>query len=571
MATVIDRLVVKLGLDSSDFKKGEKELGSSLDKARKGTEKTAKQMKDSGKDAATFFGELQKSALKFMAALAAGRGLYNFVQNTIKGGASLQRLATNLQTNVDSLHRWGQAVKQNGGTVEGFQATIQGLSAGVTELMRGGNENLRGFLSTLGIGLQDASGKAKTMEQILLDVASAVEEGKLGPSRANQVNFLKQMGLDDGTINLLLKGRKDVEKALAAQTGYNESDAKKALEYEQKWLQAQEKINGYMREITYKLLPSLIPAIDAIGTAVSTMAPFVAGIVDGFVALNEKTEGWLANILLAAGALKIVTSLIPGASKAAAGAGAAGGAAAGAGAAGGAAAGGFLSKLFKIGVGGAALTYSGDLNTGEEAELARRRSMAPTIDAVTPVKVGENPHKSIKKTRAERNFNPGNLEYQGQRGAIRESGQARFAKFTSEEEGIAALVRQFRIYQSRGLNTISKIMELYAPRKENVTSEYIENLTKWTGLAENQKLDFADTDTVKRMVQGISRKEGRYTPLTEGQIMSGINLANQRAGIAGTTSIQTGDIIINTPATDAAGIARDLYPALVANANSGMR
>ena len=84
MATVIDQLVVKLGLDSSDFKKGEKELGSSLDKARKGTEKTAKQMKDSGKDAAAFFGELQKSALKFMAALAAGRGLYNFVQNTPK-------------------------------------------------------------------------------------------------------------------------------------------------------------------------------------------------------------------------------------------------------------------------------------------------------------------------------------------------------------------------------------------------------------------------------------------------------------------------------------------------------
>lgn len=564
MATVIDQLVVKLGLDSSDFKKGEKELGSSLDKARKGTEKTAKQMKDSGKDAAAFFGELQKSALKFMAALAAGRGLYNFVQNTIKGGASLQRLATNLQTNVDSLHRWGQAVKQNGGTAEGFQATIQNLSAGVTELMRGGNENLRGFLSTLGIGLQDATGKAKSMEQILLDVASAVEAGKLGPSRANQVNFLQQMGLDDGTINLLLKGRKDVEKALAAQTGYNESDAKKALEYEQKWLQAQEKINGYMRELTYKLLPSLLPAIDAIGTAVSNMAPYVAKIVDGFVTLNEKTDGWLANLLLALGAVKGISLLLP---KAAGGAGAA----AGAGAAGGAAAGGFLSKLFKIGVGGAALTYSGDLNTGEEAELARRRSMAPTIDAVTPVKVGENPHKSIKKTRAERNFNPGNLEYQGQRGAIRESGQARFAKFTSEEEGIAALVRQFRIYQSRGLNTISKIMELYAPRKENVTSEYIENLTKWTGLAENQKLDFTDTDTVKRMVQGISRKEGRYTPLTEGQIMSGINLANQRAGIAGTTSIQTGDIIINTPATDAAGIARDLYPALVTQANSGMR
>ena len=173
MATVIDQLVVKLGLDPKDFKDGVNIIVVELDKAKDKTKKTADDMKKSGKEAAGFFTELQKSVLKFMAALAAGRGLYNFVQNTVKTGASIQRLATNLQTSADSLHRWGQAVKQNGGTVEGFQATIQGLSAGVTELMRGGNENLRGFLSTLGIGLQDATGKAKTMEQILLDVASA--------------------------------------------------------------------------------------------------------------------------------------------------------------------------------------------------------------------------------------------------------------------------------------------------------------------------------------------------------------------------------------------------------------
>lgn len=565
MATVIDQLVVKLGLDPKDFKDGVNIIVVELDKAKDKTKKTADDMKKSGKEAAGFFTELQKSVLKFMAALAAGRGLYNFVQNTVKTGASIQRLAANLQTSADSLHRWGQAVKQNGGTVEGFQATIQGLSAGVTELMRGGNENLRGFLSTLGIGLQDATGKAKTMEQILLDVASAVEAGKLGPSRANQVNFLQQMGLDDGTINLLLKGRKDVEKALAAQTGYNEADAKKALEYEQKWLQAQEKINGYMRELTYKLLPSVIPAIDAIGTAVSNMAPYVAKMVDGFVTLNEKTDGWLANLLLALGAVKGISLLLP---KAAGGAGAA----AGAGAAGGAAAGGFLGRLFKFGAGGAALTYSGDLNSGEAAELARRRSMAPTIDTGPRPSSEPAPHSSTKKTRAERNFNPGNLNYAGQAGASLEAGSnARFAKFNSEEEGIAALVRQLRLYQQRGIDTIGEIVKKYAPPSENDTQAYIASMARWTGLGADEKLNFNDTDTVRRMVQGISRKEGRYTPLTEGQIMSGINLANQRAGIAGATSIQTGDITINTQATDASGIARDFRSAIVAQANSGMR
>lgn len=49
MATIIDALVVTLGLDASGFKKGQEETKESLDKTRKNSEQTAKDMEAAGK------------------------------------------------------------------------------------------------------------------------------------------------------------------------------------------------------------------------------------------------------------------------------------------------------------------------------------------------------------------------------------------------------------------------------------------------------------------------------------------------------------------------------------------
>ncbi|WAX22795.1 hypothetical protein MAJJADAN_00033 [Pseudomonas phage Amjad_SA] len=106
MATVIDSLIVKLGLDSRDFRRGEREVASGLDKTRKTTAKVGKDISASGKQAAEFFGQMERAAVKFFAVITVGRGLSDFTRTIVQGGAQLDRMSQNLGVSADRLSRW---------------------------------------------------------------------------------------------------------------------------------------------------------------------------------------------------------------------------------------------------------------------------------------------------------------------------------------------------------------------------------------------------------------------------------------------------------------------------------
>ena len=132
MSTVIDELIVALKLDPKDFQKGANIVVVQMNNIKNTANNTSKNLQQQGKKGASFFTELQKSALKFFSVMAVGTAAFRGFANLIASGAHLSRLATNLGTTANSLHKWGQAVKQSGGTAQGFEATIRGLSAEIT-------------------------------------------------------------------------------------------------------------------------------------------------------------------------------------------------------------------------------------------------------------------------------------------------------------------------------------------------------------------------------------------------------------------------------------------------------
>lgn len=601
MASVVDELVVRLGLDNKEFKKGAKETEGQLNKVKGAAATTSKNLQEHGKKGAEFFTQLQKSAIKFFGVMAVGTAAFRGFANLISSGAHLSRLATNLGTTANSLHKWGQAVKQSGGTAQGFEATIRGLSAEITAWKTGGTAGpmLQG-LQALGVSLVDTGGKAKSLETLLLDMGEAVQ--RRAPNRADQANLLAQWGLDEGTINLVLKRRKDAEALIASQPGMDNEAAQKAQDINERWLALVEQVRGKFRELAIQHFPAIERIVLALVGAFERISPIVTTIVEGFTKLNDLTDGWLGKVLMALVAFKLLKGVLPGA-------GAAGGAA-------GAVAGSALGASV-----GAAVALKGDTapdQQGASALMAKVRqgdrdaamqlakiqlnnqfwrfgkpagedeikkraadllsnagqgqSMSGKVTQFGGAASNQAPASSTRQTRAERNNNPGNLNFARQEGAVLESGAgARFAKFNTVEEGIAALVKQLQRYQARGVDTISKIMEIYAPRSENNTDAYISAMTKWTGLGASQALDFNDPEILKKMISGISKKEGRYTPLTENQILSGINLAGVSGGSAAGSSITIGKIDIQTAATDAAGVARSLRDSLVREMNYGTR
>ncbi|EIX9048193.1 TPA: hypothetical protein SLP45_002949 [Klebsiella oxytoca] len=112
-----------------------------------------------------------------------------------------------------------------------------------------------------------------------------------------------------------------------------------------------------------------------------------------------------------------------------------------------------------------------------------------------------------------RNRNPGNLRFANQYGAIR--GEGGFAKFGNDEAGISALHRQLGLYFGRGINTISKIVNKYAPASDNNdVPAYINALMRVTGKSAHEILDFGDTETIISLMNGIINQEvgrGHYS------------------------------------------------------------
>ena len=67
MATIIDSLLVKLGLDSSEFAAGKNKVDKGLKDTGNEAEKAGAKLKKAGKDGAEGFNEVAKSATKFLA------------------------------------------------------------------------------------------------------------------------------------------------------------------------------------------------------------------------------------------------------------------------------------------------------------------------------------------------------------------------------------------------------------------------------------------------------------------------------------------------------------------------
>jgi hypothetical protein len=538
MPTVIDSLIVTLGLDNKDFQAGVKQTEKELARTRQSTDRVGKQIAASGKQAAEFFGQLQSAALKFFAVLTVGKGLINFTRDVVTTGANLSRLSKNLNISADTLHRWGKAAELNGGSMEGFLGTLQNLNGQITEIYMKGESSLSPYLRQLGVSITDATGKAKPLTTVLQDISKATE--KAFPDTQQRYAYLKQMGFDEGTINLLTKGGRQLESTIKSMQGFSQADADAAYKAEQTWIKAQQRLEKLTRELVIKILPALERMAQSMVNFAEVAIPPLSKITDAFVHLDEITNGWSTTLLLALGTMRLlgggavisgIATLATKLSAAAAGA---------------------ASLAAPLGF----LLYSGGLNEGEDDELKKQQGsnyMGPT----TANKPGA--------TLAERNNNPGNLRFVGQRGAS--AGDKGFARFGSTVEGISALYRQLQIYSGRGLNTVSKIIGRWAPPNENNTAAYISAVSKSLGVDPNQPINVNDQSTAMKLIKGISRHESGKDYLSDKDILTGIGQAPSTRG--GDTAVSVGYINVYTQATDGPGIAKSIKGDLVRQFDRG--
>lgn len=105
------------------------------------------------------------------------------------------------------------------------------------------------------------------------------------------------------------------------------------------------------------------------------------------------------------------------------------------------------------------------------------------------------------------NNNPGNIKKGDNWEGMVESDEE-FVEFESPEYGIRAIAKILQTYSNEyKLDNIKKIINRYAPPKENDTKTYIKNMSEFTGFKPTEKLNLEDPETLSKLIKGIIRQE----------------------------------------------------------------
>ena len=301
MPTIIDSLVVKLGLDPKDLESKVPGITKGLDDIEKGAKKT----KDELKKTSGGFEAVAAGAMKFLAVLGGAAALKIFITDLVDSNSALQRLSQNLNLSISTISAWSNAVEQLGGSASGLQGTMDMLSKAQTELRLTGQSSLIPYFSALGMSLVGVGGAVKPVDQMLLELSDHFSRY----DRTTANNIGRMMGIDQGTMNLLLEGRKELELTLQRQkeaTVVTKAQGEEAVKLKRSVEQAKQTFVAFGRD----LLQTISPAVEKLLSWFQSFGNWVLanqGFVTEFLLL---LGAGLAGVAVAMTAVAIASSPI---------------------------------------------------------------------------------------------------------------------------------------------------------------------------------------------------------------------------------------------------------------------
>lgn len=174
-------------------------------------------------------------------------------------------------------------------------------------------------------------------------------------------------------------------------------------------------------------------------------------------------------------------------------------------------------------------------------------------DTVTGSRRAVSEGSSGDSARGIRNNNPGNLEYSKTNPWVGQTGDdGRFAKFETPEHGIRALGRNLLSYQRQGIDTVSDIINRWAPPSDNNNTEaYIQAVCAQLGVTPDQPLDASNPDTLKALCASIIQHENGSQPYSDQQLATGVSAAIGLSQLPTSTKRYTGNAAFDAASPEA--------------------
>lgn len=152
-----------------------------------------------------------------------------------------------------------------------------------------------------------------------------------------------------------------------------------------------------------------------------------------------------------------------------------------------------------------------------------------------------------------RNNNPGNLEFSASNPWVGQSGDdGRFAKFETPEHGIRALGRNLLSYQRQGIDTVSDIINRWAPASDNNdTDAYIRAVCAQVGVTADQPIDASNPNTLKALCAAIIHHENGSQPYSNDQLSTGVSAALGLSQLPASNKRYTGNAAFDAASPEA--------------------
>ncbi|HBZ2315896.1 TPA: lytic transglycosylase domain-containing protein [Klebsiella pneumoniae] len=256
-ATVIDALLVTLGLDTSQFRKGQQEVSDDLKKQREDAKNTAKEMAEQGKKAASFFSSIKTELLALTGVTVTAGGLMSFVKSTTSGLMELSIQAKSLGMTAKEFDGVGKAAEAAGSSVEKISAALQGFQnakqlakVGVYDTPVQEAAIRLNSLTHDSFNIRDDS--AQTTFRKILESARKVTD----PDIRRQI--LQLVGIDDAINQRNQEGKflTDVDR-LTKSSGITDASTKGAKEFTAAWAELGQNLDTVKNQIYVGLIPTI--------------------------------------------------------------------------------------------------------------------------------------------------------------------------------------------------------------------------------------------------------------------------------------------------------------------------
>lgn len=289
---LLEELLIKIGVDATGVDRNIDQSTKKTDQLTDSLEKTEKQSTETG----TAFAGLAAKALGALTAiLSVGNAISGVVGRADMIG-ELVRTSEALGIAIGDLDAFGKAAERAGGDAQGARDSLTDMAEALGEALSDKESGRAKAFKALGVSITDTNGKAKDGLTGILDLAGAVE--KLDKSAA--VFKIKELGITDNrTVELILKGRKELERMLAVQKAQGVV-TKEAAERARVFNENLYALRGATSNASNSFLDSLIPALTKVITWLTKVVEWATEHKDVIVGFFIAIAGIVAAVYLPA-------------------------------------------------------------------------------------------------------------------------------------------------------------------------------------------------------------------------------------------------------------------------------